>query len=150
MLMRCCCHVSLSRSSAISPPLGKNLIENASDTMKNNGDREKKKEDGGGGKRWREMRDRILGVFLQHLDSALFNANPPRTSHEPDVPSFLEPVWLGLLPLQQESWPDTSSPASAPLWAIQEGLIMFDSGPRQTSTLLSDSAFSQDQVDSFP
>lgn len=51
---------------------------------------------------------------------------------------------------KQESWPNTSSPASAPLWAIQEGLTVFDSGHHQTSMLLSDSAFSQDHVDSFP
>ena len=43
MLMRCCYHVSLSRSSAIFPLLGKNLIENASDTMKNNGEERKTK-----------------------------------------------------------------------------------------------------------
>ena len=50
MLMRRCYHVSLSRSSAIFPLLGKNLIENASDTIKNNGEREKNKEGGEGGK----------------------------------------------------------------------------------------------------
>lgn len=51
MFMRCCYHVSLSRSNSIFPFLGKNLIENASDTMKSNGEREKNKEGGKGRKR---------------------------------------------------------------------------------------------------
>lgn len=101
----------------------------------------------------RDERDWILGIFLRHLDSALFNANPPQDfSHEPKVPSFLEAclTWFDAF-AEAESWSNTYSPASAPLWATPGRTDCVWLWPRhQTSMLLSDSAFSQDHADSFP
>ena len=100
MLMRCCYHVSLSRSSAIFPLLGKNLIENASDTMKNNGEERKTKRAVREGRHEERSETEFWGYPWSIWIQLCLMLTHPRTFHEPKVPSFLELVWLGLLLLQ--------------------------------------------------